>query len=202
VKYFIFIYFILICECLIVHGQNFNQHINIKAVSFKESFDKLYSFNIDIYRNKNDIKIVYSVLDSNAAKILFDSAIARYEYDQHFFYTKTDSVATKRSLYKKDSISFSQNDNISYNKLLDSCFLKDGHQFENKHPELAHTGGVFYHFAFEENGMLIKKMGAVLPLKFDYPILTRLITETFGQYKPNANSFLNRDNTNGRYKKL
>jgi hypothetical protein len=198
-KIFAIIYSILICQCLMVYGQNSNQHINIKALSFKVSFDKLYSFNIDIYRIGNDIKIVYSVLDSNAAKILYDSLEANYSI--RAFYTSTDSIATKKRLYKKDSISFSQNNDTSYKSLLDSCFLKEGHQFINKNPDLVHVGSPIYHWAFEENGSIVKKLGAALPIDAEYPLLRRLIIETFALYKPNSNNFLNYDNTNHKYHK-
>ncbi|HSZ86069.1 MAG TPA: hypothetical protein VK787_08550 [Puia sp.] len=95
VKYFGFIYFILICECIIVRGQNSNQHINIRALESQVTFDEYYSFRIDIYRNNENIKIVYSVLDSVSAKKLYVIAMAALVPPAYF--TNIDSIADKKS---------------------------------------------------------------------------------------------------------
>jgi hypothetical protein len=96
---------------------------------------------------------------------------------------------------------FSLNSDTSFQTLLESSFLKNGHQFENRKPEWIHLDGVRYHFIFEENGKVFKSIGTISPIQADYPILAQLITESLNQYRPNSNKFLNKDNTNGRYHK-
>ena len=47
-------------------------HVNIKALMFGQ----LYSFNVDIYKSENNVKVVYSVLDNLSAKQMLDIFLA------------------------------------------------------------------------------------------------------------------------------
>jgi hypothetical protein len=106
----------------------------------------------------------------------------------------------KKKLYKKDSIEFNSENNKEYSALIDSCFLKNAHQFDNMlSPDYISIGGVPYRFTFEQNQKVIKIINAISPTNHDYPFLTRLIKTTFSLYQSNDNSLLNKANTNGRY---
>lgn len=196
-KTFGIIFFVLATRWFISDGQTAEEHINIKNLSYKVSYDKMYSFNVDVYRKGNNVRVIYSVLDSNTAKSIYDSLVKNYSI--RAFYTSTDSIVLSKGLYKKDSISISLASDTGYRNLLDSCFVNNAFEFENNRPDLVHTGGAYYLFTFEEDGMVVRKVTTISPQENDYPFLSRLIAKSFDLSQPNLDGFLNPDNTNGRY---
>lgn len=179
-----------------------DEHINIKAKMFDDSYSRLYSFNIDVYRSEKRTKVVYSVLDSITAKNMFNVWMV-YGDTAHAparFFLNIDSIATTKNLYQKDSIVFKREDNPEYSSLIDSCFLPDASQFDRKLSEgIVNIGSVFYLFIFEKNNKPVNVLSVVSPTQLDHPFLARLATETFSLYKQTNRRLLNKANTNGRY---
>jgi hypothetical protein len=205
-KTFTFLYFAFFFQHVSFAQQmtQTDEHVNIKALMSKFSYDQLYSFNIDIYKQANKMKIVYSVLDSFTAKNMFQTFldVADTATTPRFF-LNIDSIATQKKLYQKDSLEFNSTTNKEYSTLIDSCFLQNAHQFDNLlPPDYVHVDGVPYRFTFEHNKKIIKIVRAISPTNHDYPFLTRLIKVTFSlyqSYQSNDNPLINKANTNGRY---
>lgn len=174
-------------------------HVNIKALMFGQ----LYSFNVDIYKSENNVKVVYSVLDNLSAKQMLDIFLANNGTDGNGtkFFINIDSIATLKNLYQKDSIEFKTKSNLIYSALIDSCFLPNAHQFDNQlPPDVVHIGGVPYKFVFKEDQKKIKEFMAISPADYNYPFLSYFIKETFHLYiKLGHQPILNKTNTNGKF---
>ncbi len=70
-------------------------HVNIKALMFGQ----LYSFNVDIYKSENTVKVIYSVLDNLSAKKMLDIFLANNGTDGNGtkFFINIDSIATLKN---------------------------------------------------------------------------------------------------------
>ena len=196
------LFFILISQDLSAQKATAkSEHINIKAPMFGDYYHR-YSFNIDIYKENNNIKVLFFVLDSFHEK---DIAQIYLQYmdtlDKSWQnYLNIDSIAMSKNLYKKISLMFNSKNNLEYSNLVDSCFLTDAHQFDNLlPPDYIHMGGVPYRLTFEQNQKIVKSFHAISPSYRDYPFVARLIKTTFSLYKPNGESLLNELNTNKGY---
>ena len=195
--------------CCILISQNLSaqkavinsEHINIKARMFGDYYHR-YSFNIDIYKENNNIKVLFFVLDSFHEKDIAQIYLRYVDtLDKPWQnYLNIDSIAMSKNLYKKVSLTFNSKNNLEYSNLIDSCFLPNAHQFDNLlPPDYIHMGDVPYSLTFKQNKKIIKVFRAISPSHRDYPFVARLIKTTFSLYKPTGESLLNELNTNKGY---
>ena len=171
-------------------------------------------FLINIYKNKNDLKIVYSIRDS-----VDDSSLELNQYYQAYkdtllrlfnnlnenrkdfklYADKMDSLREQYSYYSKDSIILKPEKNIAYSNLLQEIFVTSTEKLENKEGNknrFSLDGTIFkFHLLSSAENRIIYAHSL---REKSHPLLYQLLSETLNVYRQTKNNqFLDKRRTSG-----
>jgi len=191
-----FLFLLGMCICPFLYSQP--QSIHIKGLFYFHQ----HSFRIDIERDTDSIKVVYSVIDSTTQLTIRQMKLEKNKtgHGPFSWWMDMDSLAIKNSFYQKDSLTISRKNNIPYDTFLDSCFSASDAEFaeEEKHKGTIVLDGNPFELVVVNNSST-RKFKAVSPVVSSYPGIFKLITRSFALYKQKKTGTFFSDNNTGSY---
>ena len=182
--------------------------INIRAttsVAGKEFF-------VDIFRDKDKIKVLYKIKESVSNKHDADTTLMNYRKfllsnknltpqnnTVSFYLEKMDSINQMYTTYQVDSLEFNRTENKEFDKLLNSILSSSSEILENQSANKSYLilDGTIMRFKLTDhkNSRIVY---AYSPNSTTYPLLTNLVKQSMDLYRHiKNNDFLSVEKTSG-----
>ena len=170
------------------------------------------AFSVDIFRNEDNIKVLYKTKESLSDKIETDSNLTKHrkalmsvknltpQNDTVSFYLEQiDSINQVYTKYGVDSLQFNKTENKEFDSLLNAILSSSSEILENKSVSKNNVvlDGTLIRFKIT-NDQTSRVIYAYSPSSTTYPLLNKLITQTLDLYRQTKNNdFLSIRKTGG-----